>query len=87
MDEPERLPYNITNRKNGCKPLWRSQQLPVKARRLSLKKYGPLRISRPAIGFISRFLRTARLLCVRRTEALETFLFSLRAVSVYQSPR
>ena len=64
MDEPKRLPYNITNRKNGCKPIWRSQQLPVKVRRLSPKKCGPLRISSPAIEFISRFLRTARLLYV-----------------------
>ena len=62
--EPKRLPYNITNRKNRCKPIWRSQQLPVKVRRLSPKKCGPPRISSPAIEFISRFLRTARLLCV-----------------------
>jgi hypothetical protein len=42
---------------------WRSQQLPVRVRRLSPKKCGPLRISSPAIEFISPFLRTARLLC------------------------
>src|SRR6266478_3947321 len=27
VDEPKRLPYNITNRKNGCKSIWHSQQL------------------------------------------------------------
>ena len=64
MDEPKRLPYNITNRKNRCKPIWRSQQLPVKVRRLSPKRCGPLRISSPATEFISRFLMTARLLYV-----------------------
>ena len=64
VDEPKRLPYNITNRKNGCKSIWHSQQLPVRVRRLSPKKCGPLRISSPAIEFILPFLRTARLLCV-----------------------
>jgi hypothetical protein len=63
LGREELFAYNITNRKNGCNSIWRSQQLPVRVRRRSPKRCGPLRTSSPAIGFISPFLRTARLLC------------------------